>query len=340
MKTLNNNIKETQKAYIPADYCWSGQPIGEYPTGTILSIKSAPVCYRVGIGCMKKVKDFFKFIYLYDEDEHEKLLEVEVLGDVDERDGRLFTNKVKILGFVDEEILDDAYSEYEANCSHEDYHAITLFDKMEDWKNSTAYDTLERMMSYWNPQDIWSFWRRHKAKQARYIFNLPNFDPEIFKNITGVDVNYLSWIDISRMFRPLFPYREAVADPDFTYKDEFGKVIFDEKTLSKEKRQQVRQIIEAGERNGDCEEDIDAEIFKVLTWEDFHLPWRNDFEPELFTLDKEEYKQKTGEDAFGYECRECGCVFYGRYHSKYTIDKVICPVCRDETDSLFIDYKV
>lgn len=340
METLNNIKKETREAYIPSDYCWSGQSIREYPVGTILSIKSTPVCYRVGIGCMKTVKDFFRFKYVFNENQYDQLIKVEVLGDVDERDSRLFTNKVKILGFVDEEILDDAYSEYEADCSHEDYHTVTLFQKMENWKNSVARDILERMMSYWNPQDIWSFWRRYKAKQARDIFNLPNFNPEIFKKITGVDVNYLSWIDVSSMFGTSFPYWEAVANPDFVYRDEFGEVIFDEKTLSKEKRQQVRQIIEAGKCNGDCEEDIDAEIFKVLTWEDFHLPWRNDFEPELFTLDKDEYKQKTDEDAFGYECRKCGCMFYGRYHSKYTIDKVICPVCGDETNSLFIDYKV
>ena len=59
----------------------------------------------------------------------------------------------------------------------------------------------------------------------------------------------------------------------------------------------------------------------------------------LFYKDKEKYISKTG-DTFPqkYECMECGCVFYGAYHSKYTKDQIECPICGEETDPLFIKY--
>jgi len=388
---------ENKYAYIPAHCWWNGQTIDEYPMGTILRIKSAPVCYRIGIGCLKTVKDFFRFRYKFNEDETDKLIKVEILGETDERDERIFTNAVKLLGFVNNKTLSEAYSEYKNNernintdgmananfnyynysyrnygvyntgdynsgehnfgdCNSGNYNygcfnttdneqTITMFNKpsnwtMQKWQHSSAHDAITEMLSYWNPQDVWNLWRRYKLKQVRDILNLPNFDSDIFKELTGVDVNYLTWIDISSMFGPLFSYYDAVTDPDFTDTDEFGNVIFDETVLSKEKRQQVKDIITNGKNNGDTDADIDASIFSVLTWNDFHLPWRkSESEPELFTLTEEEYIQKTGEEPMGYECMECGCVFYGRYHSKYSINKVICPVCRDDTDSLFIRYK-
>lgn len=47
-------------------------------------------------------------------------------------------------------------------------------------------------------------------------------------------------------------------------------------------------------------------------------------------------------DAYGirrttqYECEECGTVFYGNWHSAYSMHKVYCPVCRDDTDTSMI----
>ncbi len=55
---------------------------------------------------------------------------------------------------------------------------------------------------------------------------------------------------------------------------------------------------------------------------------------------KEQYIKATGdEDPCTYECMECGCIFFGKWHSKYTMNEVVCPVCKDETDPLFIRIK-
>ena len=34
-----------------------------------------------------------------------------------------------------------------------------------------------------------------------------------------------------------------------------------------------------------------------------------------------------------YECLECGATFYGTWHSRYTKNHVVCPVCKDKTDA-------
>lgn len=61
---------------------------------------------------------------------------------------------------------------------------------------------------------------------------------------------------------------------------------------------------------------------------------------EIFTRDKAEYIRITGDnDPMRYECMECGCMFYGLWHSEYSMDAVVCPVCKDETDAMFIKYK-
>lgn len=58
---------------------------------------------------------------------------------------------------------------------------------------------------------------------------------------------------------------------------------------------------------------------------------------EKFYKDKTRFLKETGEKRVcEYECMECGCVFYGKYHSNYTIDAVKCPICEDSTDSLFL----
>lgn len=61
---------------------------------------------------------------------------------------------------------------------------------------------------------------------------------------------------------------------------------------------------------------------------------------EKFYKDKEKYIKATGDkNVCTYECMECGCIFFGRWHSDYSIDKVKCPVCKDETDPFFIKIK-
>lgn len=61
--------------------------------------------------------------------------------------------------------------------------------------------------------------------------------------------------------------------------------------------------------------------------------------PEFFSKSKEEYISKTGDTSpQKYECMECGCVFYGAWHSEYSISKVKCPICGEETDPNFIKY--
>lgn len=61
---------------------------------------------------------------------------------------------------------------------------------------------------------------------------------------------------------------------------------------------------------------------------------------EKFYKDKDQYIKATGnEHVCTYECMECGCIFYGRWHSDYSIHKVKCPVCQDETDPFFIKIK-
>lgn len=58
---------------------------------------------------------------------------------------------------------------------------------------------------------------------------------------------------------------------------------------------------------------------------------------EFFTKDKAEYIRATkDEKPAKYECMECGCIFYGKWHSKYSMDSVICPICDDETDHSMI----
>lgn len=61
--------------------------------------------------------------------------------------------------------------------------------------------------------------------------------------------------------------------------------------------------------------------------------------PDFFER-KDDYIKATG-DAYAccYECMECGCVFFGAWHSSYTMHVVKCPVCGDETDPLFIRIK-
>lgn len=57
-----------------------------------------------------------------------------------------------------------------------------------------------------------------------------------------------------------------------------------------------------------------------------------------FYLTPEEYMESTGDDCpCKYECMECGCIFYGRWHSNYTLYKVKCPTCQDDTDPLYIN---
>lgn len=59
----------------------------------------------------------------------------------------------------------------------------------------------------------------------------------------------------------------------------------------------------------------------------------------ITTLTAEDYMKKTGDDApFKYECMECGTVFFGRWHSSYTIGRLQCPTCKEDTDPLFIKY--
>lgn len=61
---------------------------------------------------------------------------------------------------------------------------------------------------------------------------------------------------------------------------------------------------------------------------------------EIFTKSKDEYTKATGDESpQKYECMECGCIFYGRWHSKYSISQVKCPVCQDDTDPFFIKIK-
>lgn len=49
---------------------------------------------------------------------------------------------------------------------------------------------------------------------------------------------------------------------------------------------------------------------------------------EKFYKDKEQYIKESGDEhACKYECMECGCIFYGRWHSEYSISKVKCPTC-------------
>lgn len=58
---------------------------------------------------------------------------------------------------------------------------------------------------------------------------------------------------------------------------------------------------------------------------------------EKFYEDKAQYIKATGDEhVCEYECRECGCHFYGRWHSTYTMRDVKCPVCKDDTDPFFI----
>jgi DNA-directed RNA polymerase subunit RPC12/RpoP len=59
---------------------------------------------------------------------------------------------------------------------------------------------------------------------------------------------------------------------------------------------------------------------------------------ERFYLTEQEYINATGDKdgACKYECMECGCKFFGRYHSMYSIGDVKCPRCKDETDPIFI----
>ena len=41
---------------------------------------------------------------------------------------------------------------------------------------------------------------------------------------------------------------------------------------------------------------------------------------EKFYKDKEKYIKATGDEhTCTYECMECGCIFYGRWHSDYSI---------------------
>ena len=61
--------------------------------------------------------------------------------------------------------------------------------------------------------------------------------------------------------------------------------------------------------------------------------------PEKFYISAEEYTSVTSDkNPCKYRCNECGCTFYGKYHSEYSLEDVICPVCLDETDTLFIEY--
>lgn len=55
---------------------------------------------------------------------------------------------------------------------------------------------------------------------------------------------------------------------------------------------------------------------------------------EKFYLKPEEFKAKNpeSEPCTEYECMECGCKFYGKWHSEYSMNKVVCPVCKDNTD--------
>lgn len=57
---------------------------------------------------------------------------------------------------------------------------------------------------------------------------------------------------------------------------------------------------------------------------------------EKFCIDKKEYVKITKDNTpCKYQCRECGCTFWGRYHSNYSVHYVICPVC--DTGEPFID---
>jgi len=58
---------------------------------------------------------------------------------------------------------------------------------------------------------------------------------------------------------------------------------------------------------------------------------------EVFRENVEAYIQETGDThPCKYECMECGTTFYGKWHSNYSMYKVKCPVCEDDTDPLFI----
>ena len=59
---------------------------------------------------------------------------------------------------------------------------------------------------------------------------------------------------------------------------------------------------------------------------------------DFYTLDKNDtrayWKSEYGVYYTAkYECMECGATFYGTWHSKYTRSRIICPVCKDETDT-------
>lgn len=57
---------------------------------------------------------------------------------------------------------------------------------------------------------------------------------------------------------------------------------------------------------------------------------------EKFCVNKKKYVQVTKDDMpCKYYCRECGCTFWGRYHSSYSMSAVICPTC--DTSYPFID---
>jgi len=57
---------------------------------------------------------------------------------------------------------------------------------------------------------------------------------------------------------------------------------------------------------------------------------------EKFCIDKKEYVKITKDDMpCKYHCMECGCTFWGHYHSKYSISSVECPICN--TRSPFIE---
>ena len=60
---------------------------------------------------------------------------------------------------------------------------------------------------------------------------------------------------------------------------------------------------------------------------------------ELFTMDKDEFIRKMKESPTRYECMECGCHFYGKWHSNYSKHKVKCPICMDDTDPHMIMIK-
>lgn len=60
---------------------------------------------------------------------------------------------------------------------------------------------------------------------------------------------------------------------------------------------------------------------------------------EKFYISADEYIAATGDkNPCKYRCNECGCTFFGKYHSSYSIEDVECPICLDETDPLFIEY--